>query len=547
MAGLVAYVSSGEEDEDTRNETAGSRDIDRAKNVKHGSLESSTPDTINGAHGSLTSSAVPLEQGKTDGDVLGPAGPPDDSALMGDTSSAPQSPYSANRAAIRNLTLPTVPNLDIPLSPSGSPPPGMEKKFDHFLELKKQGVHFNEKLAKSSALKNPSLLQKLMASAGVDEQDQYNTTLPVEIWNPKGFPTWAYKEELAKSAQEITKKRDEESSRLQRESIDFVSATNAEESIRNSTKGLKASAAERVMAGLDRERTRSTQGGPGTFKKGIESRVSRFDNDRKMPLVHIQEISSFIPKLQLFALEKALRLVRFLARDGRTYYGDAILPSGVSDIAKTSQARIIKGDIFGKHDVTDQVADVRLLLAPLAREDVKTVRCLGLNYEQHAKESKLPIPKYPVLFYKPNTSLAGPSDPIPVPAPALEAPGIDYECELVVIIGREALNVSAADALNHVLGYAVGNDVSHREWQLKRGGGQWGIGKGFDGWAPFGPGIATTKIIPDPQKLKIATELNGEVVQDSVTGDMIFSVREMISFLSQGTTLLPGDMIFTGT
>lgn len=201
---------------------------------------------------------------------------------MGDTSSAPQSPYSANRAAIRNLTLPTVPNLDIPLSPSGSPPPGMEKKFDHFLELKKQGVHFNEKLAKSSALKNPSLLQKLMASAGVDEQDQYNTTLPVEIWNPKGFPTWAYKEELAKSAQEITKKRDEESSRLQRESIDFVSATNAEESIRNSTKGLKASAAERVMAGLDRERTRSTQGGPGTFKKGIESRVSRFDNDRSV-------------------------------------------------------------------------------------------------------------------------------------------------------------------------------------------------------------------------------------------------------------------------
>ena len=156
----------------------------------------------------------------------------------------------------------------------------MEKKFEHFLELKKRGVHFNEKLANSSALKNPSLFQKLMVSSGVDEEDQYNTTLPLEIWNPKGFPPWAYKEELAKSQQEITKKREEESSRLQRESINFVSATNAEEPIRNGTKGSKASAAERVMAGLHRERTKSTQGGPGNTQKDVESRVSRFDNDR---------------------------------------------------------------------------------------------------------------------------------------------------------------------------------------------------------------------------------------------------------------------------
>lgn len=162
-------------------------------------------------------------------------------------------------------------------------------------------------------------------------------------------------------------------------------------------------------------------------------------------------------------------------------------------------------------------------------------------------QSKMPLPKYPVLFYKPITSVTGPTDPIPVPAPALEAPGLDYECELVVIIGRQAHNVSVADALNYVLGYAVGNDVSHREWQLKRGGGQWALGKGFDGWAPFGPGIVTTKLIPDPQKLRISTELNGKVVQDSGTGDMIFGVKEMVSFLSQGTTLLPGDLIFTGT
>lgn len=241
------------------------------------------------------------------------------------------------------------------------------------------------------------------------------------------------------------------------------------------------------------------------------------------------------------------RLVRFLAKDGRTYYGDAILPHGVSDIAKAKKARIIQGDIFGKHDITDQIADIRLLLAPLAIEDVKTVRCLGLNYEQHAKESNMPLPKYPVLFYKPVTSVTGPFDPIPVPAPAQEAPGLDYECELVVVIGRRALNVSEADALDYVLGYAVGNDVSHREWQLKRGGGQWALGKGFDGWAPFGPGIVSSQLIKDPQSLKIATKVNGKLVQDSVTKDLIFGVREMIAFLSKGTTLLPGDLFFTGT
>ncbi|RYO89935.1 hypothetical protein DL766_007070 [Monosporascus sp. MC13-8B] len=202
------------------------------------------------------------------------------------------------------------------------------------------------------------------------------------------------------------------------------------------------------------------------------------------------------------------RLVRFLAKNGRVYYGDAILPRGVTDIAKTKQARIIAGDIFGKHEVTDKIADVRLLLAPLALEDVKTVRCLGLNYALHAKESKLPIPKYPVLF-----------------------------CN----------DVPESKALDYVLGYAVGNDVSQREWQIQRGGGQWSLGKGFDGWAPYGPGIVSPELIKDPQGLRISTKLNGETVQESNTEDMIFNVKQAISFLSRGTTLLPGDFIFTGT
>ena len=241
------------------------------------------------------------------------------------------------------------------------------------------------------------------------------------------------------------------------------------------------------------------------------------------------------------------RLIRFLARDGRTYYGDAILPHGVTDISKTTQARIITGDLFGAHHVTDRIADVRLLLSPLSPTDTRTVRCLGLNYAQHAKETQMPLPKYPVLFYKPVTALSGPFDPIPVPDMASQVEGLDYECELVVIMGKEARDVSEQSALEYVLGYAVGNDVSHREWQLKRGGGQWALGKGFDGWAPFGPGIVTRDLVKDPQALGIRTVLNGQVVQDSSTRDMVFGVRKLISFLSQGTTLLPGDVIFTGT
>lgn len=130
---------------------------------------------------------------------------------------------------------------------------------------------------------------------------------------------------------------------------------------------------------------------------------------------------------------------------------------------------------------------------------------------------------------------------------AQEVPGLDYECELVVVIGRACTDVSEEEALDYVLGYCVGDDVSHREWQIKRGGGQWALGKSFDGWAPYGPGIVSSKIIRDPQKLAIKTKLNGRTVQESNTKDQIFGVAKTIAFLSQGTTLLPGDLIFTGT
>lgn len=176
----------------------------------------------------------------------------------------------------------------------------------------------------------------------------------------------------------------------------------------------------------------------------------------------------------------------------------------------------------------------------------------------------MPIPQYPVLFvrlsspiphsaqlnsqqYKPVSTLTGPKDPIPIPHIAQEVPGLDYECELIAIIGREGRDIPESKAHEHILGYCVGNDVSHREWQLKRGGGQWSLGKGFDGWAPLGPGIVSSSVIPEPQALRISTRVNGHTVQDSSTRDMIFDVKSIVAFLSRGTTLLPGDVIFTGT
>ena len=180
-----------------------------------------------------------------------------------------------------------MPNLDIPLSPPGSPLPGIDNKFDSFLNLKKKGVHFNEKLVRSSALKNPSLLGKLIDFAGVKEDEQYSSTLPKELWDPAGFPNWGYKEELAESQQEFVKQQAKERAKVQRESIEFVSASASGDSSRVGTpasmpnKGLKGSAAERVMAGLDRDRLKSPQTSNLTSRSNSGRRRSRSPQQRR--------------------------------------------------------------------------------------------------------------------------------------------------------------------------------------------------------------------------------------------------------------------------
>ena len=181
-----------------------------------------------------------------------------------------------------------------------------------------------------------------------------------------------------------------------------------------------------------------------------------------------------------------------------------------------------------------------VLLAPVPSPG--KVICVGLNYRDHAAESGMEIPEVPILFAKFANAVVGPGDPIIVPSISKE---IDYEAELGVVIGRRARSVGVEAALDHVLGYTCINDVSARDLQF--GDGQWFRGKSLDSFCPIGPWIVTTDEIPDPQMLGIRCIVNGQTLQDSSTEQMAFSVAELVSFISQGITLEPGDIISTGT
>ena len=179
--------------------------------------------------------------------------------------------------------------------------------------------------------------------------------------------------------------------------------------------------------------------------------------------------------------------------------------------------------------------------APVA--GVRQFVAIGLNYRKHAAESGLEIPKEPVVFTKALTSLAGPNDDVELPEGSVAG---DWEIELGFVIGTLARKVPVAQALSHVAGYCLANDVSERDWQIKRNG-QWGKGKSFDGFGPIGPWLVTGDELPDPQGIALELAVNGETKQKSNTADMIFPVAEIVSYLSQFMTLLPGDVVITGT
>lgn len=205
------------------------------------------------------------------------------------------------------------------------------------------------------------------------------------------------------------------------------------------------------------------------------------------------------------------------------------------------------------------------LLSPI--ESTPIIICVGLNYKQHATEAnvpasiflitkfvhctdlghtKLPVPKYPVIFTKPADALAGPDEAIEIHGDARDM--LDYEGELTVVISRDAKNVSEENALDYVLGYTAGNDLSARNFQTpEASGGQFCYAKSFDKFAPIGHTIVAAQEIPDPQKLRLTTKVNGVIKQETSTGDMIWGVRQIISHLSRGTTLRKGTVIMTGT
>lgn len=179
--------------------------------------------------------------------------------------------------------------------------------------------------------------------------------------------------------------------------------------------------------------------------------------------------------------------------------------------------------------------------APVA--GIRQFVAIGLNYRKHAMEAGMEIPKEPVVFTKAITCIAGPNDTVTLPPGATAG---DWEVELGFIIGKKAQQVSEADALSHVAGYVLANDVSERDWQAKRNG-QWGKGKSFDGFGPIGPWLVTADELADPQGVPLSLAVNGQSRQQSNTSDMIFPVAYIVSYLSQFMTLLPGDLVITGT
>lgn len=226
-----------------------------------------------------------------------------------------------------------------------------------------------------------------------------------------------------------------------------------------------------------------------------------------------------------------MRLVSYAGGFGRLE-GHIVVPMGADLVRFLQGAAVEEGDAVPVGSLD--------LLAPVPSPG--KIVCVGLNYRDHAAETGKAIPTEPVLFAKFANSVVGGGARVAIPAATAEA---DWEAELGVVIGRTAARVPADRALAHVAGYACANDLSARD--LQRRGGQWTRGKAIDGFLPMGPALVTADEVPDPQRLGIRCTLNGSVVQDSSTDQMIFGVAELISVISQTMTLEPGDVIATGT
>ncbi|HWD39626.1 MAG TPA: fumarylacetoacetate hydrolase family protein [Fimbriimonas sp.] len=227
-----------------------------------------------------------------------------------------------------------------------------------------------------------------------------------------------------------------------------------------------------------------------------------------------------------------MKVIRYVDSAGQTRQG-----------VETVQGRFEAEGIWPNVTPTTKSAEAAKLLAPIIPTQIIGI---GQNYRRHAAESNSPVPERPIVFYKNVSAVQDPDGPIRLPK-LLPTGKPDYEGELAVVIGRTCRDVAEEDALNYVAGYTCANDVSARDWQREWGGSQWCKAKSFDTFCPLGPVLVGTDEIPDPNALRIKTTLNDEVVQDWGTDDMIFSVKQLIAFLSADTTLPVGTVILTGT
>ncbi|KAH6970553.1 hypothetical protein BKA56DRAFT_622230 [Ilyonectria sp. MPI-CAGE-AT-0026] len=237
------------------------------------------------------------------------------------------------------------------------------------------------------------------------------------------------------------------------------------------------------------------------------------------------------------------RLIRFVDGEGRTTYGDLKKPLAAKDIVGT-EVLVLEGNFQGGFTKTNKKCKVHKLLSPLP--DAPSVLCAGVNYKLHSKETKFVVPIRPVIFMTPSERLTGPLDDVLVHDDA--QPMLDYEGELTFILSKDAKDVKEEDALDYILGYTVGNDVSARSLiPVEISGNQMGYSKSFDTFGPIGPSITSARLIPDPQNLRLVTRVNGQTRQDTSTGAMAFSVKKLIAYASKNRTLKKGTVFMTGT
>jgi len=251
----------------------------------------------------------------------------------------------------------------------------------------------------------------------------------------------------------------------------------------------------------------------------------------------VETLNPFAEKMKFQAGSRDdMKIVRFLSENKEVL-------TGVYETDRPGVAKIIEGDILGSYKITEREEKIGQLLSPLVPVNILA---LGINYQKHGEETAMSVPSQPVLFIKATGSVVGQDSPVILPAAGPDC--VDYEAELAVVIGRQAKNIKPHEAMNYVFGYTCANDVSARDWQFDANQkGQWARGKSFDTFCPLGPWIVTKDDVADPNDLAIRAILNGQVVQDARTSEMIFDIPATISHLSRSMTLLPGTVILTGT